>query len=226
MLIVHNPPRKARDVNDPAWQPVTFEDMMGPGMAAFEKVKRAGKAKYFGFATEKCDPATVCALLDTGQFTLINAWYNLVNPSGGRTMPSGVKYGADYPDYGQIIERAHKNGTSVAAFRILAGGALSQPIIDGGAAARHKNAGGSYSRNPQAFQPEIDRSRSFSFLKTPEHTVAQAAYAFALRNPAITTLVAGFSDVTHARELLATPDIKLTDAELTQIDKATRTTRL
>ena len=218
VLIVHNPARKAHDLNEPAWKPVTFDDMMGPALAAFEKAKRAGKANYFGFATEKCDPETVKQLLDTGAFTLINVWYNLVNPSAGRDLPAGVRVGPDYPDYANIIERAQKNGVSVAAFRVLAGGALSEPIIANGAAGRHKNAGGSSSRNPHLFAPEVARSRAFDFLKTPEHSVAQAAYAFALRHPGVTTLVAGFSDVTHARELLGASDVHLGEAELARIE--------
>jgi aryl-alcohol dehydrogenase-like predicted oxidoreductase len=220
VLIVHNPARKQHDPNEPAWKPVTFDDMMGPARAAFDKAKRAGKAKYFGFATERCDPETVNRLLDTGAFTLINVWYNLVNPSAGRALPGGVRVGPDYPDYANIIDRAQKNDVSVAAFRVLAGGALSEPVIANGAVGRHKNAGGSYSRNPHLFAPEIDRSRAFSFLKTPEHSVAQAAYAFALRHPGVTTLVAGFSDVAHARELLDVSSTRLTDAELAGIEAA------
>lgn len=218
VLIVHNMPRTKRDPSEPSWQPVTFEDMMGPGFAAFEKAKKAGKARYFGFATERCDPETVGALLDTGQFSLINVWYNLVNPSAGRDLPASTRFGPDYPDYGKIIDRAKKNDVSVAAFRVLAGGALSEPIIASGAAGRHPNAGGSYSRNPHLFQPEIDRSRAFAFLKTAERSVPQAAYAYALRHPGVTTLVAGFSDAAQARELLGASDVRLTEAELGHIE--------
>jgi aryl-alcohol dehydrogenase-like predicted oxidoreductase len=219
VLIVHNPPRAQRDVNEPTWQPVTFDDMTGPALAAFEGAKRAGKAKYFGFATEHCDPDTVKALLDTGAFTLINAWYNVVNPSGGRKLPAGVRFGREYPDYAQIIERAAANSVSVAAFRVLAGGALSDAVIASGAGGRHPNAGGSYSRNPQLFAPEIERSRALAFLKTPSRSVPQAAYAFALAHPGVTTTVAGPSDVGQLRELLAASGMPPLDpAELGRID--------
>jgi len=219
ILIVHNPPRAQRDPNEPAWQPVTFDDMMGPALDGFERARRAGKAKHFGFATEHCDPATVAVLLDSGRFTLINAWYNVVNPSGGRTMPPGVQFGREYPDYGQIIERAAAGGVGVAAFRVLAGGALSEAVISAGAAGRHPNAGGSYSRDPRLFAPEIERSRALAFLKTAGRSIPQAAYAFALAHTGVTTLVAGFSDVAQMRELLGASDLpRLTPAELDRID--------
>ena len=219
ILIVHNPPRRQRDANETSWQPVTFDDLTGPAFVAFERAKRAGKAKYFGFATEHCDPQIVDALVEGAQFTLINVWYNVVNPSAGRTMPPGVRFGRDYPDYGKIIERAAANNVGVAAFRVLAGGALSDPVIAAGASGRHPNAGGSYSRNPQLFQPEIDRSRALAFLKTPARSIPQAAYAYALANPGVTTLVAGFSDVAQMRELLGASDVpRLTQPELDRID--------
>lgn len=224
VLIVHNPPRKQRDPNEPTWQPVTFDDMMGPGLTAFERVKRAGKARYFGFATEHCDPETVNKLLDTRKFDHVNVWYNIVNPSAARSLPAGVHYGRDYPNYGRILERAHHNGVGVAAFRLLSGGALSDPIVANGAAGRHPNAGGSYSRNPQLFEPEIARSRPLAFLKTPARSLPQAAYAYALANHGVTTIVGGFSDAAQMRELLVSPDIPhLTPAELERVERVYET---
>ena len=217
ILICHNMPRKARDVNEPTWQPVTYDDLMGSGLTAFERIKRAGKARYFGFATELCDPETVGALLDTGRFDHVNVWYSIVNPTAARRLPPAVRYGRDYPDYGGIIERARANGVGVAAFRALTGGALSTKIIAEGASARHPNAGGSYSRNPQQFEPEIVRSRPFAFLETPTRTLPQAVYAYVLANPAVTTIVAGFSDANHVREALVEVP-PLSAAELARVD--------
>ena len=207
ILIVHNMPRPARDVNEPTWQPVTFDDLMGPGLDAFARMKRAGKARYFGFATELCDPETVGKLLDTGRFDHVNVWYSIVNPSAARRLPPTIRFGREYPDYGQIIERARANQVGVAAFRALSGGALCMKIIAEGAAGRHPNAGGSYSRNPQQFEPEIARSRPFAYLETPTRSLPQAAYAYVLANPAVTTIVGGYSDAAQLRELLAAPDV-------------------
>lgn len=221
VLIVHNPPRARRDTSEQAWQPVTFDDMTGPALAAFERAKRAGKANHFGFATEHCDPEVVKALLDTKQFALINAWYNVVNPSAGRVLPAGVRFGPEYPDYAQIIDRAAANGTGVAAFRVLAGGALSDAVIAQGAAGRHPNAGGSYSRFPERFAPEIERSRALAFLATAERSIPQAAYGFVLDHPGVTTAVSGPSDMAQLHEILAAPAApRQSPAERDRLDAA------
>jgi aryl-alcohol dehydrogenase-like predicted oxidoreductase len=219
ILIVHNPPRKEHDLSEPLWKPVTAEDMLGPAVSAFEKVRAAGKARFFGFASELSDPETVHTLLRSGQFSLMNVWYNVVNPSAARTLPSALAYSRAYPQYGRIIEEAQRNDVGVSAFRVLAGGALTERIIAGGPEARHPNAGGLYSREPQVFVPEIERSSAFSFLSEPDRSLPSAAYAYVLGNPGVTTAMCGFSDVDQMRQVLkAYPFRPLSDAELAQIE--------
>lgn len=218
ILMIHNPPRLRRDLKAPYWIPLTPEDMVGPVLGALEKARNDGKARYFGFACEHAEPAAVYPLLESGAFVLINAWYNLVNPTAGIALPNGVVLGPDYDDYGEIITRAAACGVGAAAIRPLAGGALTEQVASGGPTARHPLAGGMYTRAPDSFRPEADRGRAFAFLHRADRSLPQAAYAFALMNPAVTTVVGGFSDIEQLEELARYIEAPpLDDAELKRI---------
>jgi aryl-alcohol dehydrogenase-like predicted oxidoreductase len=203
VLMIHNPPRLQRNPSIRTWTPLTQEDFMGPALRALERARDAGKTRYLGFATEAAEPAATKPLLETGLFTVINAWYSLVNPTGGMEMPAGVAYGPDYDDYGGIVSHAGKHGVGVAVIRPLAGGALSRQVAQSGVSGRHALAGGGFSRRPETFQPEIERGRAFAFLDTGTRTLQAAAYTFDLMNPAVSTVIGGYSELAHLEELAA-----------------------
>lgn len=203
VLMIHNPPRRSRDPQIRTWTPLTTDDFLGPALRGLERARAAGKARWFGFACEHAEPAAAKLLLDSGLFTAINAWYSLVNPTGGFTMPSGVVFGPDYENYDGIVGHAGAHGVGVAVIRPLAGGALSTQMATSGIAGRHPLAGGGYSRQPERLLPEVLRGRAFRFLEHDGRTLQQAAYAFNLMNPAVSTVVGGFSELAHLEELAA-----------------------
>ena len=219
VLMIHNPPRLVRDPKAAHWLPLTPADMLGPALAGLQTARRAGKAKYFGFTCEGSESAAVIPVLRSGAYDAINVWYNLVNPTAGRTLPAGVSYGKHYDDFGGIATVAAENGVGVAVIRPLAGGALAPEVARSGVTARHPLAGGIYTREPESFRPEADRGKAFRFLDRPGRSLPQAAYAFALANPAISTVVGGFSDIAQFEELAAYDfDTPFTDAELERIE--------
>ncbi|HXF32949.1 MAG TPA: aldo/keto reductase [Candidatus Acidoferrales bacterium] len=218
ILMIHNPPRLERNPSAQYWIPLTPADMLGPALRALEKSRTEGKVRHFGFACEHAEPAAVYPLLESGHFILINAWYNLVNPTAGMPLPKGIELGPDYDDYGEIITRAHDAGVGTAAIRPLAGGALTRQVAATGPTARHRLAGGMYTRDPETFRPEADRGRAFGFLDRPDRSLPQAAYAFALMNPAVTTVVGGFSDISQMEELVQYAEaLRLGDDEILRI---------
>jgi aryl-alcohol dehydrogenase-like predicted oxidoreductase len=176
--------------------------------------------RFFGFTCEGAEPAATTAVLGSGCYDVINVWYNLVNPTAGRVMPPGVRYSRQYEDYGGIVTAAGDLGIGVAVIRPLAGGALAPSVVSAGVTARHPLAGGMYARNPEAFRPEADRGRAFAFLDVPGRSLPQAAYAFALDHPAVSTVVGGFSDVAQLEEIAGFDPAAhpLTPAERAQID--------
>jgi L-glyceraldehyde 3-phosphate reductase len=201
LMMMHNAPHAARNPQAPYWTPLSVEDYLGPALRALERLRADGKARFFGFATEHAEPGPTKTVLDSGHFAMINAWYSLVNPSGGMEMPAGVRYGPDYENYGGIITHAQSRNVGVAVIRPLAGGALSSQLAHQGLAGRHPRAGGGYSRNPERFLPEVQRGQQFRFLESPTRTLQQAAYAFNLMNPAVTTVIGGYSELAHLEEL-------------------------
>ncbi len=219
ILMIHNPPRRERDPAAAHWLPLTVEDLLGPCLIGLQAARAAGKARFFGFTCEGAEPSATMAVLGSGCYDVINVWYNLVNPTAGRVLPRGVAYSRQYEDYGGIMTAAGELQIGVAVIRPLAGGALGPAVVSAGVTARHPLAGGMYARNPAAFRPEADRGRAFRFLDVPGRSLPQAAYAFALDHPAVSTIVGGFSDIAQLEELAATPcDLPFTDGERAQIE--------
>jgi aryl-alcohol dehydrogenase-like predicted oxidoreductase len=219
VLMIHNPPRLARDASAAHWLPLTPDDMLGPALAGLEAARRAGKVKFFGFTCEGAEAAAVIPVLQSGAYDAVNVWFNLVNPTAGRTLPSGVQFGAHYDDFGGIANVAAAHGVGVAVIRPLAGGALAPEVARSGVRARHPLAGGIYTREPESFRPEADRGKAFRFLDRPERSLPQAAYAFALAHPAISTIVGGFSDIAQFEELAAADlETPFTASELARIE--------
>lgn len=203
ILMIHNAPAPVRDPAARGWIPLGPDDYTGPCLRALEKARKAGKVQFFGIATEHAVPEATIPLLQSGHFSVINAWYSLVNPTGGFDMPDGIAYGEHYENYGGLITAAAEAGVGVAIIRPLAGGALAPSVVEGGVTNRHPLAGGGYSRNPDSFRPEADRGRAFGFLHRPGRSLPQAAYAFILANPAVSTVIGGFSDSAQFEELVA-----------------------
>jgi L-glyceraldehyde 3-phosphate reductase len=224
LLLIHNPPRMRRNPSIVTWTPVTPDDMLGPALTALKKLRDAGKVRFFGFACENAEPVAVKPLLETGEFSVINSWYSLVNPTAGWEMPSGVEYGPDYVDYGGIITHAAANNVGVAAIRPLAGGALVEDVIARGIAGRHPLSGGGFARNPERFTPEHVRGKPFAFLSNPQRTLPQAGFRFILDNPGVSTICGGFSSLAHLEELAKVPDMPpLTADERARITQVYRT---
>lgn len=203
VLMIHNPPRLSRNPEAAFWRPLTPDDMMGPALEGLEKVRAAGKARFFGFTCENSEPVAVKPLLSTGRFDAINCWYNMVNPTAGIELQHGVKFGRDYDDYGGIITHAGQCDVGVAVIRPLSGGALTPQALDAGEHGRHPFAGGMYTRKPESFRPEVSRGKAFGFLHKPPRTLPVAGYQFALAHEAVSTVVGGFSDFAQLEETVA-----------------------
>jgi aryl-alcohol dehydrogenase-like predicted oxidoreductase len=218
ILVMHNKPQLAHDVRARNWTPLTPDDMLGPALRGFERVRAAGKAKFFGFVCDEADRAAVIALLETGKFDVVNVWFNLVNPSAGIDLPSGTAFNPDYCDYTGVLAAAAANGVGTAIIRPLDGGSLSLAAIENGAGGRHANSGGLYAREPELFNKQAQRGRAFRFLDRPGRSLPQAAFAFILDNPAVSTVIGGFSDTAQFEELVrCSGAAPLTEDEMTRV---------
>jgi L-glyceraldehyde 3-phosphate reductase len=197
---IHNPPAAKRNPAAHGWMPISYDDMMGPvgALEGLDRLRREGKTRFLGFACEDAEAAAAARLLETGVFEVINVWFDLVNPTAGIARPAGLM--VDY-DYAGLIENAGRAGAGVGVIRPLAGGTLTDHAIAGGA--RHPLAGGGLTRNPEVYQEMVNQARPFAFLSRPGRSLQRAAVQFILMNPAVSTVLAGPSELAQLEEMVA-----------------------
>ena len=213
---IHNPPGIETDTTVRGWIHLGLNDYLGPGGAleGLERVRRAGKCRFFGFANEDADASAVRQLLETREFHMLNVWYDLLNPTAGMRRPDGLDI---QHDYGQFIDRAIELGVGIAVIRPLAGGVLTDHAVSGGG--RHALAGGGLSRNADMYQAMVERARPFAFLSKKGQTLSQAAYRFILQHPGVTTVLGGFSELAHLEEAVGCSGAgPLSDEDMARLD--------
>ena len=217
VVMLHNPVRNARDPRVRVWMRLSPEDVLNEVLPALQNVRAAGKARFLGLACEASETSAVRPLLATREFTIINSWFNLANPTGARS----VKGISPAEDYSGLFDAATEFGASVAVIRPLAGGALTEAILDRGSDGRHALSRGFYRENPDELLPEIERAQYFRFLaKRSDRTLSEAAYRYILSNDAVCTVIGGFSEVAHLEEATRASDAgPLEAADLASIER-------
>jgi aryl-alcohol dehydrogenase-like predicted oxidoreductase len=198
VLQIHNPPALQTDPTVSGWMHLGMNDYLGPrgALEGLERVRRQGKVRFLGFASEHADPRAVKGLIDTGSFRMINVWYDLLNPTAAYGPVAGMNVGHNY-DF--VIPYASAHGVGVAAIRPLSGGALTDQAVRGGA--RHPLAGGGLSRRADVYQEMVSQAESLAFLSQEGmHSLSQAAYRFLLQTEGVTTVIGGYSELAHLEE--------------------------
>lgn len=181
---LHNPIAVQRRADSAALTP----DDLPAVIRAFETLRRQGKTRFWGI-TALGDTEALHRAVDMGGFHTIQTVYNMLNPSGGRQVPSSFPY----QDYRQLIDRAFVKGIGVIAIRVLAGGALS------GTTARHPTAMQRVAplATGRDYAEDAARARQVDFL-VADGTVAslpEAAVRFAISKPEISTAMIGTSSL-------------------------------
>ena len=174
---------------------LTPAELLGAGgvLEGFKIVREQGKARYFGFSGLG-DPQALHALIDSGEFNSVQAYYNLLNPSAGQPVPE--RFSA--LDYGGLINRAATQGMGVVVIRVLAAGALTaNPEAGGGSSSQPLSPGSNYA-------VDVERATKLGFLVDGDvKTLSQAAIRFALMKPEVSTVLVGFSNPSHIDEAVA-----------------------
>jgi L-glyceraldehyde 3-phosphate reductase len=212
VLQIHNPPGLETDTTVRGWIHLGLRDYLGPNGAleGMERLRRDGKVRFFGFACEHADPRAVKQLIDTREFRMINVWYDLLNPTASVGAVRGMNVGHDYDG---IIPYAQAAGVGVATIRPLSGGVLAEHALSGGA--RHALAGGGLSRSPDIYQEMRDQAGPLEFLSRPGvHKISEAAYRFILDTAGVTTVIGGYSELSHLEEAAATSEMTSLSGEI------------
>ncbi|MEE9256676.1 MAG: aldo/keto reductase [bacterium] len=176
------------------------DDVLGTGgvLEGFKELRKQGKVRFFGF-TGLGDPQALRQLVESGEFHAMQAYFNLLNPSAGHSVPE--KFSA--LDYGLLLDRAAAEGMGVIVIRVLALGALTD------------NPGllGFLEELPPLLSPgseygqDTRRAEKLRWLaEEGNHTLAQAAIRFALTNEGTSTVLVGFSDSNQLEEAVSCPE--------------------
>lgn len=157
-------------------------------VAAFEKLKAAGKIRFFGITALGETPA-LHKVVASAKFDTAQICYSALNPSAGHTV------GAGFPgqNYDRLMTRANEKGMGTIGIRVLAGGALS------GSEARHP-------LNVQVVEPigsgetfavDVRRARSYQPMIEEGHVASlpELALRFSISDPALSTTLVGLANM-------------------------------
>ena len=174
---------------------LTPRDVVGPGgvIEGFKEMRDKGKVGHFGFSGLG-DPKALHEVIDSGELHSVQAYYNLLNPSAGQSVPRDFSA----LDYGRLIDRAAGKGMGVAVIRVLAAGALTaNPEAGGGSSPEALSPGSDYTL-------DLERAQKVKFLIGGDiKSLTQAAIRFALMKPGVSTVLVGFSNTAHIDEAVA-----------------------
>ncbi len=153
---------------------------------AFDKVRAAGKVRYFGF-TANGTPEKLTEWVESEVFDSAQIFYNLLVPSAGKQ----VSDNHHATDYQQLLTTSAKHGVGAIGVRVLAGGALSgnvnrhplgMPVVD------PIGSDTDYATDVKLglrFQPLIDAGHATS--------LAELAMRYVISNPQLPTTEIGIA---------------------------------
>ena len=216
ILLLHNilssSQRKAGN-----WK-MTAEDALMVA-AEVKELKRAGKVRFSGFTAWSSDCSDVNKLIESSEYDVLQAEYNIMNQSAQESPPPEVRFllpsesGGDDQiiDGCQSIPKATKYNMGVIGIRPLFGGVLS------GAIDRSVEPG-------SAWYKMLQSAKHLNFLrKGSERTLAQAASIFCLMNSNISTIIPGSKTAKEIDEVASCSGAEpLCAEELTKIDQLYR----
>lgn len=182
---------------------VTPRDVLGPRgvLEALTELRSEGRLRHIGL-TGIGQPDALKEVIRSGAFDTIQAPYNLLNPSAGRSIP----YGFDETDYGNLFEECARYRMGVFAIRVYAAGALLGQLPS------------EHTHKTKFFPLELyrrDRDRIARFAKEAGVEPSRWALRFVLGHEAVSSALIGFGAPEHIDEALASLDAgPLAPAEL------------
>jgi D-threo-aldose 1-dehydrogenase len=187
VLILHNPiePVTARDA-------LTVDQVVGPhgAAAALERMREQGLTSHIGL-TALGDAASCRRVIESGRFDVAQVYYNLLNPSAGRNMPSGWTG----HNFRGLISACTAQRMGIMAIRVFAAGVLASPARHGREVVITRDSD---------LELEARRAEAlFAALGDRHGTRAQTALRFVLGNPDLSCAVIGLADLAQLDEALA-----------------------
>jgi aryl-alcohol dehydrogenase-like predicted oxidoreductase len=192
----------------PGGRVMTVEQILGKNGVAdgLERLREKGLIRHMGI-TAIGETASVCEVIRSKRFDSAQVYYNLLNPSAGRSMP-GAWTGQNM---GGIIEACRTNEVAVMAIRIFAAGIIASDERTGRESV--------LTANTSVAEDERKTRAVFEAIGTGEETRAQIALRFVLSNPDISCAVIGSAELHHIDEALQAAEMgPLSPRQLARLD--------
>ena len=190
LLQLHNP------IAGTAGSAISQRQAREEAFPTLQRLKEQGKIKFFGF-TALGDPDAVHGVLDAGQVSTAQVFYNLLNPTAGG-QAGGPSVAIDFKN---LLARAKQKRIGVIGVRALAAGALS------GLSERHPIAMPEVA--PIGSGPTYDADVRAAAVLTKlvkdgfVSSLPEAAYRFIISHDAISTVLVGASTLDHLEQAAA-----------------------
>lgn len=187
LLLLHNPIEPTAAAGT-----VTPEHVLRSNGAAdaLEREREKGLTRHIGF-TALGNAASCRQVVDSGRFDAAQVYYNLLNPSAGRSMPKGWTG----HDFGGLIGACKAQGTAVMAIRVFAAGVLATNVRHGREIM--------ITQGTQIAGEERRAQAVFAALGSAYGTRAQTALKFVLTNPDVSCAIIGLAEPAHLEEALS-----------------------
>ena len=156
---------------------------------ALDRMREKGLCRFVGF-TALGDTASCRHALDSGRFDTVQVYYNLLNPSAARTMPTGWSG----QDFARLLDGARSRKMGVIAIRTLAAGIIASDTRTGREFIMTEDT--------DVAREERRTRAAFAALGTGHGTRAQAAMRFVLANPDVSGINVGFATDAQLSEAL------------------------
>jgi L-galactose dehydrogenase/L-glyceraldehyde 3-phosphate reductase len=175
----------------PGGRVLTVEHILGKhGVAeGLDRLREQGLIRHMGI-TAIGETHSVCEVIGSGRFDSAQVYYNLLNPSAGRSMPKAWTG----QNMGGIIDACRAHGVAVMAIRIFAAGVI---------ATDERTGRESVLVSDTSITEDERKTRAvFEAIGTGHGTRAQVALRFVLANPDVSCAIIGSSELHHIDEAL------------------------
>lgn len=171
---------------------ISVEHVLGKAGVAegFERLRARGAIRHMGITAIGEAPA-LCEVIASGRIHSAQVYYNLLNPSAARRMPSSWTG----HDFGGVIDACRANGVAVMAIRIFAAGVIATDVRHGRESI--------LTANTTLAEEERKARAVVEAIGTGHGTRAQVALRFVLSNPDVSCAIVGAAELAHLDEALA-----------------------
>lgn len=171
---------------------ITVEHLLGDGGVAdgLDRLRDMGLIRFKGI-TALGESGPCRQVIESGRFDSAQVYYNLLNPSAARSMPTGWTG----QDFSGLIGSCKASGVAVIVIRPFAAGVI---------ATDQRTGRESILTADTDLASEERKARAvFDVLGDAHGTRAQTALRFVLANPDISCIDVGFGDLSHIDEAVA-----------------------